>query len=46
MDGGGWERDGLNGYKANLSQAKLKLIRHWAGAELGNLHRNNFAMIL
>ena len=22
---GGWERDGLNGYKANLSPAKLKL---------------------
>ena len=23
--GGGWGRDGLNGYKANLSPAKLKL---------------------
>ena len=36
VGGVGWGRDGLNGYKANISPAKLKLADIGAGAELDN----------
>ena len=40
---GGWGWDGLNGSKAYLSPAKLKIADIGAGAELGNRYRRTIS---